>query len=251
MTQPAMAAQTETQVRAPLSLPVSVMVVSEIRLFAEGLSQALARDPRLSIMSQCSRATDVLARLAGPAPEVLLLDAAFPDGPVLARQARQAAPALMIIAAALAETPADVIAWAQAGVAGYIPRSAGIADIVPLLLGIAGGEQVCSPAVAAGLIRHLRDAPLPPPPPTPTPYQAAPDFTARETQIVSLICAGMSNKEIARRLNIGVSTTKSHVHNLLGKLDVRQRSLVAIRMVGQNLPAHPPLPHQPHPLSSP
>jgi DNA-binding NarL/FixJ family response regulator len=55
-------------------------------------------------------------------------------------------------------------------------------------------------------------------------------LTAREIHIVELISAGLSNKDIARRLKIGVSTTKSHVHNLLGKLDVRQRGQAVVRI---------------------
>jgi DNA-binding NarL/FixJ family response regulator len=56
---------------------------------------------------------------------------------------------------------------------------------------------------------------------------AALALTARETQVVELLAAGLSNKDIARRLNIGVATTKSHVHNLLGKLGVQRRAQVA------------------------
>jgi DNA-binding NarL/FixJ family response regulator len=55
-------------------------------------------------------------------------------------------------------------------------------------------------------------------------------LTVRELQIIDLISAGLSNKDIARRLNIGVATTKSHVHNLLGKLNLQRRSQAAIWM---------------------
>ena len=57
--------------------------------------------------------------------------------------------------------------------------------------------------------------------------RSASPLTGRERQITELISAGLSNKEIARRLNIGLSTTKSHVHNLLGKLNLQGRGQVA------------------------
>jgi DNA-binding NarL/FixJ family response regulator len=120
------------------------------------------------------------------------------------------------------------IAWAEAGAAGYIPRTAGLADVVPTLMGIMRGEQNCSASVVGGLLRRLRNLPrggnrsseaLPPP-----------MFTIRELQIIELIDAGLSNKEIARRLSIGVATTKSHVHNLVGKLKLQRRSQAALWM---------------------
>jgi DNA-binding CsgD family transcriptional regulator len=62
-------------------------------------------------------------------------------------------------------------------------------------------------------------------------------LTGRERQITELIRAGLSNKEIARRLNIGLSTTKSHVHNLLGKLNLQRRGQVAAWTGGHSQPA--------------
>jgi len=67
--------------------------------------------------------------------------------------------------------------------------------------------------------------------------------TAREIQVLEMIGEGLSNKEIARRLNIGVATTKSHVHNLLGKLGLQRRSQVATWIRGRgftpNVPGQP------------
>src|SRR5262249_36735103 len=100
-----------------------------------------------------------------------------------------------------------------------------LADLSRLVLDIHSGEQVCSGRVAAGLLRRLaitggpatsRNAPFP-----------ALALTKRERQAAELIRTGLSDKEIARRLNISLATTKSHVHNLLGKLNVRRRSEVA------------------------
>jgi two-component system nitrate/nitrite response regulator NarL len=113
-------------------------------------------------------------------------------------------------------------------VVGYVPRTAALADLVALLADIMRGEQNCSERVAGGLLRRITkvagsrntqsDRPL------------ALTLTVRELQIIQLVGAGLSNKDIARRLNIGVSTTKSHVHNLLGKLALQSRSQVAAWM---------------------
>src|SRR5262249_14313388 len=126
------------------------------------------------------------------------------------------------------ETSDNVIAWAKAGVAGYIPRTAALNDLASLLASIMRDEQRCSPRVAASLLRQMSREVEPAGERTYAPSALA--LTAREIQIVELVAAGLSNKEIARRLDIGVATTKSHVHNLLGKLRVQRRGQVALWM---------------------
>ena len=135
---------------------------------------------------------------------------------------------MRVVAFVLRETEEDIISWAEAGVIGYIPSTAGPAEVVRLLMEINSGEQVCSGRVAAGLLRRIaltagsdngRNGPFPVPP-----------LTKRERQAAELIRTGLSDKEIARRLNISLATTKSHVHNLLGKLNAHRRSEVATHL---------------------
>jgi DNA-binding NarL/FixJ family response regulator len=161
-------------------------------------------------------------------PDIVLLDASIFDGLAFVRSIHLMAPHVLVVVLALTETAENVVAWAEAGVVGYIPKTAGLADVLPTLLGIRQGEQICSPSVAAGLIRRVRELPVGSRASSHT--KPLPTLTVREQQIIELISAGLSNKEIARRLNIGVATTKSHVHNLLAKLKVQHRSHAAIRM---------------------
>jgi len=206
----------------------ALLVVSEIRLFSEGLAEVFGRSTALSAVAHCSNLSEAITALATLKPDIVLLDASIQDGFGFVRRIHRIAPDLLVVVLALTETAENVIAWAEAGVEGYIPKSAGLADVIPTLLAIRHGEQICSPTVAAGLLRRVREQrdgngafggaqPLP-------------NLTAREHQIIELISAGLSNKEIARRLNIGVATTKSHVHNLLSKLKVAQRSQAALRL---------------------
>jgi DNA-binding NarL/FixJ family response regulator len=133
---------------------------------------------------------------------------------------------MRIVASGVRETEDDIVAWAEAGVIGYIPRTAALSDLARLVVTIHSGEQICSGRIAAGLLRRIAR----------TAGQdtdrnggsiRAPVLTKRELEAAELIRSGLSDKEIARRLNISLATTKSHVHNLLGKLNVRRRSQVA------------------------
>ena len=97
---------------------------------------------------------------------------------------------------------------------------------------IGTGKQPCSASVAAGLLQRIATSVAP----QPKSESATQTLTPRELEIVRLISVGLSNKEIARRLNIGLATTKSHVHNALAKLNVQRRGQVASWMQSRSLP---------------
>jgi DNA-binding NarL/FixJ family response regulator len=205
---------------------LSVVIISEVRLLGEGLAEAFDRDRSLWISGYCADPEEALVKVFELRPDFVLLDAAFRDGLELVGRIGSADSGARVVVLALAETAEGVIAWAEAGAAGYIPRTAGLAEVVPILVGILHGEQTCSAAVVGGLLRRLRN--FPPLGNGSGGAPTAPMLTGRELQVIDLISVGLSNKEIARRLNIGVATAKSHVHNLLGKLNLQRRSQAAV-----------------------
>jgi len=209
-------------------LPLRVLILSDTRFLAEGLAQALERDDKVSTCWFCTDFLDGLAKIADVRPEIVLLDAALQWGPDAVGCILGVEQRLKVVVFAVTETPYDVIAWAKAGVAGYIPRTAALTDVASLLARIMQDEQMCSARVAASLLRHLSQAANAGGERNGAPATLA--LTAREIQVVELLAAGLSNKDIARRLNIGVATTKSHVHNLLAKLGVQRRGQVALCM---------------------
>ena len=213
---------------------VRIAVVSGVRFLREGLAEILERDPLVSVVRLCANLSEAVALSPALQADVLLLDATVPDGAAAVRRALDIAPGMRIVAFAVRETEEDIIPWAEAGVIGYIPSNAGLADLARLVLEIHSGEQVCSARVAAGLLRRIALT-ASPGNGHHTPF-AASALTKRERQAAELIRTGLSDKEIARRLNISLATTKSHVHNLLGKLNARRRSEVAthLREYGQH-----------------
>jgi two-component system nitrate/nitrite response regulator NarL len=154
----------------------------------------------------------------------VLLDMTVEDSLRLAQVLSESA---SVVALAIAETETSVIACAEAGAVGYVPRDASLADVAAVLRSVAAGETVCSPRIAAGLLRRLgaRAAGAAAGASEPTA-----SLTPREVQILALIEQGMSNKEIARRLCIAVATVKNHVHNILEKLQVQRRAEAAAHL---------------------
>ena len=222
--------------RGPDNPGLRILVVCGVRYIAEGLAEILERDPSVSVVGVCTDLAEAVAASPALQPDVVLLDAQLPEAAAAVRLALDIAPGMRIVATGVRETEDDIVTWAEAGVIGYIPRTAALGDLIRLVIDIHGGEQYCSGRVAAGLLRRVgviarsagsasRTTPL-----------IAPALTQRERQVAELIRSGFSDKEIARRLNISLATTKSHVHNLLGKINVRRRSQVAgyVREYGQN-----------------
>ena len=210
----------------PSSTAIGAVILSEVRFLRECLAEILARDPSLRIHGACATFAHMLEMVLTVRPEIILLDAAFPEGMATAKGLHAAVPTSQIVVIAITETEENVLAWAEAGVAGYVPNTASLQELTALLRQINRGEQSCSSRISGTLLRRIGSVARPVPP---TALQATP-LTSRELEILHLIGAGLSNKDIARRLCISVGTTKSHVHSLLGKMKLRRRTEVVARL---------------------
>jgi DNA-binding NarL/FixJ family response regulator len=214
---------------SPEAAPLRLLFVSDVCFVREALAALLERDPSIASIRCADPAETVALGLTAQA-DAVLVDTALREGPAAVRQLRDIAPNIPVIACALRETAEDVIAWAEAGATGYLPNTVRLTQIVRVVRDLLAGQQLCSGRVAAGLLRRIAVAAslgsgeAPP---------AVRGLTRRERQIAELIAARFSDKEIARRLNISLATAKSHVHNLLGKLNVEHRGDVAAALHGR------------------
>jgi two-component system nitrate/nitrite response regulator NarL len=210
---------------APESTPcLNALIVSNVRFLRESLAEILTRAPGLRVCGQCATLAHALAAVASNRPEIVLLDVAFPDGIAAAERLSAGNPGIRLVALAVTETEEDVLAWAAAGIAGYVPNTASLDDLVSLIRQISRGEQACPSRIAGSLLRRVAAAGR-----GTSPAAAAP-LTPRELEILELVGRGLSNKQIARRLGISLGTTKSHVHSLLGKLNLQRRAEVVAHM---------------------
>jgi DNA-binding NarL/FixJ family response regulator len=211
-----------------MDVPVAVLdifIISGVRFLRDSLAEILGRVPALHI---CGEAAGLTEAVTAARPDIFLLDAAIPGGTQTARKLAEAAPGTRIIVIGVGETVEKILAWAEAGIAGYVPNTASIDELILLIGQISHGEQPCPSGIAGSLLRRIAAPAAGRAPATP---EAAP-LTGREQEIYRLVGAGLSNKDIARRLRISLGTTKSHVHNLLGKLSLQRRADVMARAHG-------------------
>lgn len=199
-----------------------VLVVADVRLHREGVAELLHRDGRLRVSATAASSDDVPR--GSRSADVVVLDTAAEDGLGLVRR-WAAAGAGPVVAIGIPEAEERLIAFAEAGVLGFVEREATVDELVAGVESAARGEASCPPRVATTLLRRLAFLTAPP--------VAATDstaLTARERQIAALIAEGLSNKEIAGRLYIEVTTVKNHVHNILEKLQVSRRGEAVARL---------------------
>ena len=196
---------------------IRLVVVSTMYLFAEGLARALEADPRFRAEPAKVWTDRGLVSFGEPSPHVVLLDVSSTDDEVVHRLLSDGATPVIGLGIRGAET--EVVGWAERGLAGLVTRDASLDELKHAIISVAEHDAHCSPCLVAPLLRRIQTS-------TPAPVGRAEvlRLTAREREILDLLALGLSNKEIAMRLGVRLSTIKNHVHNLMCKLDVTTRA---------------------------
>jgi len=192
----------------------------------------LEDEPEIEVVATAAGADEAVRMLREQQPDIVLLDVAIPENAWLVRGLVAAVPGTRVVALAVPEAEQDVLRWAEAGVAGYVTREASVEDVVAAVQAVARGEVLCSPRMVATLFQRIATLAL-----ERSPASIEARLTTRELEILDLIDQGLSNKEIARRLTIEISTVKNHVHNILDKLNVSRRAEAAARVRADRLEA--------------
>ncbi len=204
---------------ASLHEGIRVLPVAEVRLYREGLASSLACRENMVVVGTATTRDEALTLVASAQPDIVVLDMATRDGLEIVRAITSTAPSVKVIAFAIEGLDREILACAEAGVAGYVHCQASMDDLVAAIESVMRGELLCAPRTAAMLLRRVASL-----------AKGEPEqlgklrLTAREREIVMLIDGGLSNKEIAQKLKIEVATVKNHVHSILEKLHVTTRA---------------------------
>ena len=203
---------------------ILVYIVGPVRVHREGLARALDGRAELRVLGCAATAAQARGQIETFGPDVVLVDTSSAAGIADACALAAAPSATRIVALAAAEDDHTVVTCAEAGVCAFVGPDGTFDDIVAATTSVVCGEAACPPRVAAALLRHVADTARE------RTYSEFAPLTSRERQVVALIDEGLSNKEIAARLCIELSTVKNHVHNLLEKLGARGRAEAAARV---------------------
>ncbi len=207
-----------------MSAPVTVVVVDDHGVVREGIRAFLATQDDLAVVGEAASGEDASALCAEHAPDVALVDLLMPgiDGVETTRRIKDASPRTQVVILTSTVDGALAVPALRAGATSYLLKDATPAALADAVRRAARGEAVLHPSVAAGLVATLRGAAA----------GTAPALDARlsprERDVLALVAEGASNGEIAARLAIGEKTVKSHVSNILGKLQLADRTQAAV-----------------------
>ena len=201
---------------------IRLVIVHPSRLLREAIAFVLSRQDGIVAAADVEAAGELIERLGLLQPDIYVIDLGGPGGRGLddARAIRRRFPAAKIIMTGLVGTEAEILTCAEAGAGGYLPEQASLDELVENVRAVASGEAICSRRVAGLLFSRVAQAAR-----DREGHRANEDprVTPREREIIALINAGLSNKEIAVKLRIEVQTVKNHVHSILEKLHIEGR----------------------------
>lgn len=195
-----------------------IAILTPIRLIGEGIAASLrACDAGFepTVVCEVRQLRALVASAAPPRLAIVDVTQALPLDPI--REFHFDVPELPLLALGIREQDAEIIAHGSAGFIGYLRREDGLDQLRARVDDAVSGRLLCSPEIAAGIMRGLflrgSQGPVP----------RTVELTLRESQVAELVSRGLSNKEIARELDLSESTVKHHVHSILGKIGVPSR----------------------------
>jgi len=216
-------------------MTIRLFVVDDNRLFRDGLAAMLNEQLDLKVIAALANGEEALRRVPAAKPDVVLLDQALRNGDALqlAQTVRQASPRTKVIVMGLLPLQEDVVAYVRAGVSGFVLKAATFDDFLHAIRSVSQGANVLPPLLTVSLFSQIADLAV-----RRGEGHAlkAMRLTKRERDVVDLIAAGLSNKEISNRLHLSTHTIRSHVHNVLEKLALRSRLQIAVYMHAEEPP---------------
>jgi len=204
--------------------PIRVMVVDDHPMVRRGLATILKVFPDLELAGEASTGEMAVQLCQQIKPDVILMDMLLPDmdGVATTRIIHKQSPEVKIVALSSYKDEALVLNVMQAGAIGYLLKDVSANDLAQAIRGALAGQITLSPEASKVVIHAATQPPLP-----------GHDLTERERAVLSLMVEGLNNTQIASRLVVSPSTIKSHVSNILSKLNVSGRT-EAVSMAMRN-----------------
>lgn len=201
---------------------IRLLIVDNHTLFRQGLVSLLQSEPGYDVIGEASSGEDSLQIVPELTPDVILMDVKMPGigGVEATRRLLETNPEERILMLTVSEEEENLFAAIQAGARGYLLKNADASELLEAIHRIHTGEAMISPAMTFRLLQALKSGGIP------APLSELP-LTSREQDVFQLLARGASNRQIAKTLMITENTVKTHVRNILEKLELHSRNEVA------------------------
>jgi DNA-binding NarL/FixJ family response regulator len=214
---------------------IRTFLLIENRLLREALVRLFAKRADLLVVGQSGCADATVARVLDSKCDVLVIDSLqVPWLSTIADVENEERACFRMVVIAREPGERHFLTAVRAGVTGYLLQEASASDVVSAVRAVFRGEAVCPPQLCSALFQIVAQMPSktlrqnPPP---------KPDLTLRQQQLVALVAKGLTNKEIASRLNLSEFTVRNHIHRILKQVDAGSRSqaVETIRSYGYSI----------------
>lgn len=215
--------------------PARVIVVDQHDIPRTGLRGVLAGQPELEVVTEASNGNQALALCRRLRPDLVLTELELPglDGLAFTRQIVRESPDTRVVIVTERDDPISLRLAIEAGVAGYLMKTASTQEVVSALRRILTGEMVIDHDLATRALHHMVDAPG---------ATGTASLTAREHEVLRLVALGRTNQQIGVALAVSTRTAKAHVERIIRRLAVANRAEAVARAIGLGI-LTPPEPH--------
>ena len=203
--------------------PITLAIVDDHRVVSQSLRSYLESFPDMKVVGIAQSGEALLERVREWKPDIVIQDLLMPggiDGIETIRRLRRALPRVKVIALTASTDEARMVGALRVGAEGYVRKDAEPETLLAAIRAVAAGATYLDPSVSRAVLAVA----------TPTD-----DLTEREMAVLRQLVAGRSNKEIASVLALGEETVKTHVGNLLSKLQVGNRSQAVVQALKRGL----------------
>jgi two-component system nitrate/nitrite response regulator NarL len=208
---------TASHTKFPLMTPsgIRILVVDDHPVVRRGIRACLQRQPGLSVVGEAADGIEALELIRTLQPEVVLTDLDMPrmDGLALTQAVHREFPEVKILILSMHANTEYILRILQSGAAGYVSKEADPAELLQAIHAVHRGESYFSADVARQALKQMVVA-------EGTVATATPELTQRERQVLLGIAQGLTNKQIAERLGVGIRTVETHRQNIMEKLGI-------------------------------
>ena len=202
--------------------PITVFLLDDHEIVRRGIRALLESEGDIAVVGEAGLAADAQDLIRALRPHVAILDSRLPDGSGIevCRAIRSMDPAIAVLILTTYDEDEALFAAIMAGASGYVLKQVGGGDLVRAVRHVAAGLSTLDPAVTARVLARLRERPHQ--------DRLVRHLTPKESQVLDLVAAGLTNRQIAGRLGVAEKTVKNYVSILLGKLGVQSRTQAAV-----------------------
>jgi NarL family two-component system response regulator LiaR len=206
-----------------MSEPITVMIVDDHEMVRQGAVGYLEAQPEIKVVAEAESGAEAVKLARDTVPDVVLMDLVMPgmDGVETTRKVKDISPRTQIIVLTSYHQDEHIFPALQAGAISYLLKDVKAGELVEAIQRAARGEATLHPRVASRVIKQFSAGES-------NKRSLFTSLTDRELEVLTLIARGYTNQKIAEELVISVGTVKGHVSNILGKLQLADRTQAAV-----------------------